>query len=1320
MPVVTIEPDFVPTLTPQAPPMPEDAPASSLMEVAGAYTTLDNLVVNAARDLTVFAATGPHVPDPKYMPEDDLEGYEDWAYDLLHAVNAEDMALRKARIDQQLGAKAVMANAGPMGAIGGVLMGAAIDPLSWVPLGVAAKTKTFSAGFLQASATTAAIETGREAYLQQTQATRTAGETAANIGGAVALTGLLGGAIGSVRGAQFRAMEAAVQADLDDISAVSGKGAPRTFGDSTAGAAQVGTAAGSELKGLGAARAALKPVPDFMKGPAYLGAVSESRVMREMTEQLADTSLIKNKNQDFVASATSVENAIKAYDAHRANFYRTARDHWKAYRKRVYGGVPFADRLGTGPEGSLTRKEFFEEVGRAVRRNDTHAIPEVQAVARAVRQEVFDPILKEGVDVGLFDNVDMQVKTADSWLWRRWDKQKINADYDRFKQIIVNHLTAQEKTKVADRAFLEEKVSAVRATNAEIRALERRIERRGLTKEKLEARAEEVRAMNAFAFKRSQELSEPLDKMRSEVDSITRKIQSSLDELDDIRAQIAEERADIPGIKEIDSQILKLVYATSDLNKNADIIDMIDASDALEEGIAGLKAALKDTMEALKGQRADIMASEIAGTLKTLEKQRAAISKKISPFRRRLRELRTEVKKVEARRKPLARGGAVFETKIRGRGNALADTISGKEFSIEDLQAQLKQKRALLEQVNKGVRERIAAYEGKSAKAARSIMERAKKAEPGKAPSQNAIMKEVMRAAKRIARSQERMDAEVDDLAAQIIDRLTGLPGGRLAYDVTVQSPGAAAGKRGAWGLTSELSKRGPERARVFNIPDELVEDFLVNDIREIVDPYVRTMGADVELMRAFGTLEYDEALKRPLVEDYRRMVSEVGGDANRISELRKSQDKDARNLQAMWEKLRGFYAAPDDYAAPQHVLERGVLAWNYARLLGGMTLSSIPDVGRHVMVHGLERVTRDGLLPVIDNLKAMKAAGKELGEAGVALDMTLSSTAHARANVDDWAPVTGRIDAVSDAITRHAGNIFLINQWNTVQKTFAGVVTQSRMMRAIQRFGAGEKLGQKEIENLASHGIGEDMALRIAEQFEKYGAVEKGSLGSEVFVPNARTWDDVEARRLFRAAVRKQVDEVIVTPGMDRPLWMSRPGWRLVGQFRSYSFSSMQRVALAGLQQGDMNALSGLIIMTGLGMMVYATKTMIAGRELSDNPAVWVSEGVDRAGVTGWLFDINNVLEKATSGGLGVNALVGGPPMSRYASRNAVGAVAGPTYGTAHALFNLTGALGSGEWSARDTHTLRQLIPFQNTFYLSWAFYKAEEGANQALGVQD
>ncbi len=158
--------------------------------------------------------------------------------------------------------------------------------------------------------------------------------------------------------------------------------------------------------------------------------------------------------------------------------------------------------------------------------------------------------------------------------------------------------------------------------------------------------------------------------------------------------------------------------------------------------------------------------------------------------------------------------------------------------------------------------------------------------------------------------------------------------------------------------------------------------------------------------------------------------------------------------------------------------------------------------------------------------------------------------------------------------------------------------------------------------------------------------------------------------------------------------------------------FSSTQKVLIAGLQGQDHNFVGGMTAITTLGMMAYAFKQWDAGRPLSDDPKVWLTEGIDRSGSLGMLMEANNTLEKISANNYGLRPLIGASaPASRYASRSNYEAMLGPTFGsfTETTMSVLTAGTSERPWTKSDTRAMRRLLPFQNLMILRQAFDRIE-----------
>jgi hypothetical protein len=815
-------------------------------------------------------------------------------------------------------------------------------------------------------------------------------------------------------------------------------------------------------------------------------------------------------------------------------------------------------------------------------------------------------------------------------------------------------------------------------------------------------------------------------------------------------------------------------------------------------------------------------------------------------------------------------------------------------------------------------------------------------------------------------------DGEIRGVVDDTINSILGHADSRIPYDI-VAGP------------------RGPLKERLLNIESAKIQDFLNTDVEEVLRAQVRTMSADVEIARKFGSVDMAEQFRKINDEADAKIAAATSDKARQ--RLEASRKAALRDLAGIRDRLRGTYALPSN--PDSLVLRAGRIARNvnYLRLLGGMTVSAIPDLGKVVFSHGLTSAFRDGFLPMVRNFKAFRLAAQEVKDAGTALDMVLDSRAMAMADITDDFGRHSAFERGLSSLTTRFGVVSLMAPWNATLKQFTGLVTMTNILRSAERVATGTA-SVGDIRKLASSGIDADLAERIWRQFagdgppptapekaassppseagfslgtnsrtyfhggradltefsddfrrdgtpkDKYdvrgiyvtenrrlaeqyvgkdgkvheveidaknpitlpdprfpeidsasltkkdvetlkaagydsvvnnermeialfdgkqvrlkglapkkhkyelvradhadmglpepktgiddrvyaihrdgepvgyaniemrgdqayvkdifnvdtldtshslgtaavgqilrqfvkenpgvktlagervsgarrGGVhgvagtgedvviplprvrqdirEPGPVATErltghgeiqdgIMLPRAADWTDKEAQEAFRAAVVREVDRAIVTPGQDKPLWMSTELGKAVGQFKSFGISSMQKTMLAGLQQRDAATLNGVMLSLGLGAMTYWAKMATTGHETSDDPAQWAVEALDKSGLTGWLMDANNIAEKATRGRVGFSALTG-KQVSRFASRNVTGAFLGPSADAIADIFQVSGSIFAGDTTQGDLHKLRQLVPAQNLFYLRSLFDKVEKATGSALNLPE
>ncbi len=539
-------------------------------------------------------------------------------------------------------------------------------------------------------------------------------------------------------------------------------------------------------------------------------------------------------------------------------------------------------------------------------------------------------------------------------------------------------------------------------------------------------------------------------------------------------------------------------------------------------------------------------------------------------------------------------------------------------------------------------------------------------------------------------------EGDLKAIAQEITDKIVGGAPGRSNYEPIP--------------LT-----RGPLRERTLSIPDEQIEDFLENDIERVARIYTRTMSTDVELATKFGRADMADQLTQVndsyaiLRADAERTLKGKKLEA-RMQQLEKARRNDLADLEGMRDRIRGTYAIPSDPNSMIVRTGRAARTLNYVRLLGGMTLSAVPDIANPINRHGFGRVF--GTLGSLKNKKLFNLAADEVKAAGTALDMVLDSRAMQMADIWDDYGRNSTFERGLQAAQDRFGVVSLMAPWNAAMKQFAGIMSQTRLLQEARKLAKG-KIGKGERERLAFLGIDAQMAQRIAEQADNWKE------DSGIIWANTSAWADRDAVEAFRNAIVKEVDMTIVTPGQDRPLWMSNEMGKVIGQFKSFAFTSLSKVAVSSLQRGDKNVMQGLVVAVALGMMVHGIKQTQSGRPMPEKPQDWIVAGLDRSGVMGWLFEANNMVEKATGGNIGVNPLLGtSKGNNRFSSRGVVGSFMGPSFGLAEDLVAVTGAAASGELGRNELEKLRRMVPFQNVPYLAWMFDQIENGAGSAMGL--
>ncbi len=550
---------------------------------------------------------------------------------------------------------------------------------------------------------------------------------------------------------------------------------------------------------------------------------------------------------------------------------------------------------------------------------------------------------------------------------------------------------------------------------------------------------------------------------------------------------------------------------------------------------------------------------------------------------------------------------------------------------------------------------------------------------------------------------------ELEGIANETISTITGAPAGRMI------NPFDSIFLEG---------KSGPLQARTLKVPDLFVSDkghafadFLDDDIERISASYVRSMSPDVAIAREFGDINLKETL-RQIQEDADNRTADVpdGPQSKSIQdEARRAQN----DLIAITKRLRGTYNVGQDPSDWGPWTARRVKELNVLRLMGSVLAASISDPMKLLMVHGF-RNNFDLFSTFLTNIKGARLSMNQAKEMSAGLELVMSRAGQLWDAFDDFGGHS-KFDRAMDGAVRKFGRLTMMDQWNSTLKQLSGSMTASRVLRASVDLANG-RISKANSTRLAKSGISPEMAQEIAAQYQKHGGMH-----GRLWLANAGEWDKTDmaqrAANALRAAVRKEADITIVTPGQERPLWTSGTYGSVLAQFRTFQLVTVQRTLIPAMQESNAAVFAGIAGMIALGMLSERLKMLVHGKEDKGPPkdmGEWLYAGLANGGVLGWITDVDQTMHKATRGNISAARLLFGSdrPISRFASQNVTGSMLGPTFGAGQDLVTAFGGATTGDISQGDVRAMRRLLPYQNLFWISRALRAGEEQMMSGLGV--
>lgn len=1183
----------------------------------------------------------------------------------------------------------------------------------------------------------------QEAMLHNIQKTRTVTESAMNIGGAV----LLGGALGAGGARLLSAAEWRAATDVID-SALHNPAVPSQTPDvSSSHPLSLGAAAlephsldetavaGAVAGGVAKATAKLNPAMRIAQSP--------NPVTREVGANLFEMSTYMRGNEDGMASPVAAETLRKEWDGGLMQAVSATRDFYSTYRK--------GEGRSSGPlgllrnEGTLSRAEFDAEVGRAMRRGDAHEIPEVQAAAQAWRKNVFDPLKDAAIKAKLLPE-DVSVDTAASYFSRMWKRGTLIAEEGQFKGVVSDYYG-----KLIQREF--EKAAANH--NRRFAQLDQEKADLTLSPEQRVTALKELETAKTLHEATRFELSEQADQLSDLAGDLRRAKQARGDGKlsdDQYKALVDRTKAERERIIKAGGDDLKtFLEQRSTFSRRTRHVEFGSAglqerSDRVLGQLADLEETNHRAMQRLvtKGQKLErdldrLDADALAERIDKLAESYGKIVRQAEAAAERAEQAISNIKK---------RTASATSKDITTTQRTTTESAVGPPEQAAEKLAEAREARGRISEKQDAAEVAIQKRLEKEAEAQRARAERmdevAKRLDAAKNLDHDAVMTEVKSAIDKATRETSAASLARGERASRLGERMANLDPERVAdrikaidslkkdlersfydrWEISQLGEGvdpankssanfSAAAKdvadqvfntltgRAGEGVRPEfitIGTRGPMKDRTFNIPDELVERWLENDVEFVGRRYQRIMSSDVELANKFGTPDMAEALQK-VRDGYDRLRAGVT-DPKELNAIAKRERSDLRDLEAVRDIIRGIYGQANQQAEYGHIF-RIANSLQYILKMGQVVLSSLTEPVRVVAAKGLLTFMHDGFKG-LSNLHAAKLSVEEARLAGNINDKILAHRLSTLADLTDFYGSRGPVEKFMDNATNIASTWNGIRMWTDAGKSLASVMIQNQILKGVENFA---KIPAKERRYLAFVGIDESMAGRIAKQF-----LEHGENIDDIRVANTPAWADEVARRTYRAALNKDIDSMIVTRGAgDVPLFAQTPLGRLILQFNTFNLASHQRILMRGLQEGHARFVGTVMALSTMGMFQIYLSALAQNRldklpSMTENPGWWIAEGLDRSGVFNVPMQIANGVEKIT----GINPIKapfkafdnGRAQSTRLANRNELG-VLGPSAGTLHDIGTTAGAIktvtAGEDITAGQKNAIERLVPFNS-----------------------
>lgn len=578
----------------------------------------------------------------------------------------------------------------------------------------------------------------------------------------------------------------------------------------------------------------------------------------------------------------------------------------------------------------------------------------------------------------------------------------------------------------------------------------------------------------------------------------------------------------------------------------------------------------------------------------------------------------------------------------------------------------------------------------------------------------------------------------------------------KITSDI-IEDPGG-----GVNAFSAAASRTNPFKERNVPIPDSILLErgYIDARISEVLEMHMRRTVPQIMMARRFKDAE---GLPDP---NMTQVFSDL--DAEMQQRMAKTPDKKAaEKLRLEYKQSASVLASlRDNYLkGPSLGLGSGnrvtaaegmihnVLTYQATRLMGQLTVSSIPDAANLVVNHGATRTLKTfgksfsqfgrkitGTLK--KDVHYQEEFARQVAGVEYAMNATVASQLDLQSPYQDPNRTMQMFHNFSQAFSR--ANLSVT--WNASMRTAAGRATTDRILDAATK--GWKNLPKWNQTYLTRMGLDEADITAISDQYRQQSMI------SDTFLRTAlpSEWTDKKLVRKFENAVLKDNFSTVIKPHLgDRGTAYENMAAKVIFQFQNFISGHStklltvveQRLRGDGvITQDKARIAAGVasIVAAGMGttwLSAYIRDGFDADgpnvKALENNTGQWVAYAMERTGITGMLGYYNTYHERM-GGRKGLTEQLQGAfgdeeseiiNKRRWRDRTMLQIFGGPTLSQGEDAINTSSRFVNNFLQdededspivGRDAKHIREALPAQNLFYLRYGFDLLEKATAEGL----